>query len=467
MRRPWLLLFLCVWGIPRTTLAQHAFDDLPIDDPSRRSILAAGEDATKKIRDNIFVVARVDHAECYPGQQILLSYRLYTALQSTSSVTAKPILNGFTVKERKLNEAPLPDKTIDGRRYHGFVVWQALLTPLQTGEYTIDPLTVGNDVRYTGADGKPGHYAGVVISRKTTIHVGPLPAIGKPPSYNGLVGKWQIRSRLATPRPDSTGSDTLFVEIAGAGSFDNIGMPYLRWPAGLRHIEPIQRWEINDTAAPQTGKKIFAIPFTTAAAGEYVLPPMELAWFDPAAEKYHISKTDSLTVHATGNAAAAPPVAATPTATPAVAPPADESFITPMVILLGLLAVLILLFVILRTRRRRAVVAVPAPAAYTAAASPAPAITPPPSPEPIQPPTEERQLADIKQTLLQFLQTRLQTEAWAEEDILQLLQKKDPSLTEKVSPLLEQCNKLLYSPHRPDPGVLTSLNRQLEEVLKQ
>ncbi|HVN67344.1 MAG TPA: hypothetical protein VMT55_03155, partial [Candidatus Sulfotelmatobacter sp.] len=370
-------------------------------------------------------------------------------------------LNGFTVKERKADETPLPDKTIDGRRYHGFTVWQVLLTPLQTGDYTIDPLMVGNEVSYTGANGRPGHYAGAVSSHKTTIHVGALPAIGKPPSFSGLVGKWQIHSWLATPRPDSTGSDTLFVEIAGAGSFDNIGLPYLRWPVGLRHVEPIQRWEINDTAAPQTGKKIFAIPFTAAAAGEYILPPMELAWFDPGAEKYHTARTDSLTIHVMENTTTAPSVAATPAAKPAAAPPAEDSFITPAVILTGLLAVLILLFVILRSRSRRRR---EHPATPAATPEP-PVVTPPPSPELPQLPTEERQLAEIKQTLLQYLQSRLQTDAWAEEDLVQLLQKKDPSLAEKVSPLLDQCNKLLYSPHRPDPGVLTALNRKLEEII--
>src|ERR1700742_3117936 len=115
-----LLILLLGTIIPRTLHAQHAFDDLPIDDPSKRSVLAAGEDPAKKIRENMFIVANVSRPECYQGQQILLSYRLYTALQSTSTVTTKPILNGFTIKERRPDETPLPDKTVDGRRYHGF-----------------------------------------------------------------------------------------------------------------------------------------------------------------------------------------------------------------------------------------------------------------------------------------------------------------------------------------------------------
>ncbi|HEY4111985.1 hypothetical protein [Puia sp.] len=495
MRRQQLLYLLFLFGIflPRLSLAQRAFDDLPIDDPSKRSVLAPGEDPAKKIRDNIFIVTTVDHAECYPGQQVLLSYRLYTALHSTSTVTSKPILNGFTVKERKPDETPLPDKTIDGRHYHGFTVWQALITPLQTGDYTIEPLQAGNTVSYTRADGQAAQYSGVVTSRKTTIHVQPLPAIDRPPAFNGLVGKWKIQSRLTAPRPDSAGNDTLLVDISGAGSFDNIAVPYIRWPAGFRHLEPLQRWDVNDSTIPQTGTKTFAIPFTASVAGQYALPPMELAYFDPAGAKYHSTNTDSLIVHVMDIPAIARPAAPAPTTT---APPVSTG--SPIIVKLLfpiLLIVVVLVLLILRSRRRRATTitdsaatapepATPAatvPAPVTPAATvpepTVPATTLPAEPPPATPtpadfgqpklPEEERQLAGIKETLLHFLRSRLNTDAWAEEQLVHLLQQKDPFLAEKVTPLLELCNQLLYAPHRSDPAVLTRLNNGLEEILKQ
>ena len=107
MSRLWSILFLILAGtqIPGITHAQNAFDDLPIDDPSKRSILKPGEDPEKKIKNNIFIVTTIDHRDCYPGQQVLLSYRLYTALHSSSVVTSKPLLNGFTIKERKPDDA--------------------------------------------------------------------------------------------------------------------------------------------------------------------------------------------------------------------------------------------------------------------------------------------------------------------------------------------------------------------------
>jgi hypothetical protein len=419
----------------------------------------------------------VSRPECYQGQQILLSYRLYTALQSTSTVTTKPILNGFTIKERRPDETPIPDKTVDGRRYHGFVVWQALLTPLQPGEYTVDPLKTGNEVSYTTPDGRTAHYEGALTSRKTTIYVRPLPAIDRPPAFTGLVGKWQIQSRLTAPRTDSSGNDTLLVEITGSGSFDNITPPFMRWPAGFRHFEPIQRWQVNDTATPQSGHISFAIPFTASTPGEYSLSPMELVWFDPATEKYHTQGTDSLIVHVL---AAPKPPSAPPVATTTKPAPEPQTTMTIFVIAL---AVIIIIGIILVLRRRKLAAKMPAasepvakmptpseptPNVPTASESTASApIVSPPATLPPDLPKEDLALADIKQALLHALQQRLQTDAWAEEDIIQILQQKDPPLAGKVISLLDECNKLLYSPLHTDQRVLSRLNRQLDAILKR
>ena len=296
MRRIILLLFLSTTTRPMASFAQHAFDDLPIDDPSRRSVLLPNENPVKKIRDNIFVMATVDHPNCYAGQQVELTYRLYTALQSTSTVTAAPHFDGFIAKERKVDETRLRVKVIDGRSYRAFAVWKVLLMPLQAGDYTLDAVTLNNVVSYTMADGRSAQYSAPVTSNKAHIHVKPLPVTGQPPAFTGPVGKWNIQSHLASPRLRVGDYDTLWVEIAGAGSFDNIPAPLLRWPAGFRHVESIERWQVNDNTVPESGRKWIAIPFTADKPGQYGLPPIPFAWFDPVTRQYHITHTDSLAV---------------------------------------------------------------------------------------------------------------------------------------------------------------------------
>ena len=351
MRRHWVFLFLLLSGAvrPLASHAQHAFDDLPVDDPSHRSVLGPHEDPTKKIKANVFVIATTDHSTCYPGEQVQLTYRLYTALQSTSTIAAKPGFNGFTVKERKTDETPLPDKVVNDRHYHGFTIWQVLLTPLQPGDYAIDPLSVDNTVSYTTMDGKTARYSAPVSSNKAVIHVIPLPAAGQPRAFAGLVGQWKIKSRLSSTQLDVGDYDTVLVEIAGVGSFDNITTPAIVWPAGFRHFDAIERWNINDSTVPESGTKRIAIPFTANTPGQYRLPAMQLAWFDPVTKTYEVTQTDSLALRVVGTTAAAASATAA-SAKKSPLPGANSSRLAKDLLVSVIILIVIALFFRLRRR---------------------------------------------------------------------------------------------------------------------
>src|ERR1700712_429431 len=73
------------------------FNDLPINDPSKNSILQPGEDSIKKIRENIFVTSVISKRHCFLGEPVLLTVSLYSALQSTSKIAKAPSFAGFGV----------------------------------------------------------------------------------------------------------------------------------------------------------------------------------------------------------------------------------------------------------------------------------------------------------------------------------------------------------------------------------
>lgn len=452
MRGQSIMLVILLSGItsPLATLSQHLFDDLPIGDPSRHSALGPHEKPEKKIRDNLFVVAAADPSTCYPGQQVQLTWRLYTALHSTSAIAAKPALSGFMVREGKVDETPLRDSVIGGRHYHGFTVWQVLVTPLQAGTYTIAPLSVSNDVSYTAAGGKPAHYSGPVASNNVAVQVLPLPTAGQPRPFTGLVGKWQVHSRLALPRLDAGGTDSILVEIAGTGNFDNITPPPVRWPAGFHQFDPVQRQDLRDDRVPPTGRKIIAIPFTASVPGKYTLPPMELAYFDPDAARYQVAHADSLSLEVIRPPAGAASSAAASQLPTASLPATVISLLSRLLFPVLFIGAVILLL-ILRSNRSR-----PVPPAN----SPSETDTH----EKLNLPQEELYLANLKKDLLTFLRSRLQTDTCSEEELMRLLERKDRILAGKTRPLLDSCNRLLYSPHQSDPGALGELNRQVATI---
>ncbi len=62
-------------------------------------ILRPGEDVQEKIKKNIFLKIIADKTECFVGEPIVVSFKLFTRLLSKTNITNAPLFNGFSVSE--------------------------------------------------------------------------------------------------------------------------------------------------------------------------------------------------------------------------------------------------------------------------------------------------------------------------------------------------------------------------------
>ncbi len=445
-------------GLPADA-QQGAFDDLPVGDAARRSVPGSHADAGRKIQENIRVEASFDRATCYPFEQVLLTYRLYTALQSNSMVAVRPSLEGFISRELPQDGGAPAEKTIGGKTYRVFTVWRVRLTALQPGSYTIGPLTVSNEISYTAADGGVGHYQGPVSSSVAHIRVLPLPAAGQPAGFMGPVGQWAVSSRVTASRPATGEGDTLLVEMTGQGSFEALTVPDIRWPDGLRHYKPAEKWMVREDGYPQSGKKIFAIPFSGKLPGKYVLPVVAVTYFDPVVGVYRTVESRELSVQVGGDMVEAGAVSAEEAAKAERVLDAQVS----RLLLLGSLAALVVVgvvVVVLRRKKRVAPVVVtvaPVPSASEQLAD-------------VETITDEAvYLSAMKQLLIDHLRSKLGIEGWgdprAEEELMRLLQERDSGTAGRIGTVLDQCNRLLYAPHSVDTEVRSELSARVAAVL--
>src|SRR5688572_13231783 len=76
---------------------EDIFGDLPINDPSSRSMLKAGENGEEKIQKYIIINGFLNKASCYVGEPVLLTYELLSALKSKSTIHRPPALTGFQI----------------------------------------------------------------------------------------------------------------------------------------------------------------------------------------------------------------------------------------------------------------------------------------------------------------------------------------------------------------------------------
>ncbi len=114
--------------------------------------------------------------------------------------------------------------------------------------------------------------------------------------FAGAVGQFTIQSEVEDKQLAVGDVTNLNIVVSGSGNLPLMGSPVIDWPPGIETFESESKEELNKTVSPITGKKIFTIPFSPAAAGQYVVPAITLVSFDPVAGKFVELKTDSIPI---------------------------------------------------------------------------------------------------------------------------------------------------------------------------
>jgi hypothetical protein len=278
----------------------------------REDILKPGENVKEKIRKNLFVKIQVDRNTCYVGEPIVATYKLYSRLNAESRVTRRPSLNGFSVYDMidPGTDAVSVEK-LNGKAFTVHTIRKTQLIPLQAGSIDLDPVEVENTVHFIkGGARQEAHRSGnrlrdlldqlsgesnlgpavdenVTLDTKPyTITVKPLPEENKPANFNGAVGNFSIEASLASKNVAAQDEATLHVVVKGKGNLPVITAPPVEWPAGIDAFDPKAKEDVNKTVVPMSGSKSFDYIFTARDSGRYLIPAINLSYFDPGSQTY-------------------------------------------------------------------------------------------------------------------------------------------------------------------------------------
>lgn len=292
---------------PRPT---HQFEDY---------ILKEGESAEKKTRKNLFVKLDISKNDCYVGEAITASYKLYTRLRSESTITNAPSFNGFSVSDLDVNDHVSIEK-YKGRPYNVYVLRKVQLYPMHEGEITLAPLITENKVTFLRSDyvGRQGrdmffelfeNFADAttpqneVVDKTVTlksepvvIEVKPLPAKNVPANFKGTVGNYTISASLKKDKITTDDEGVLQLTISGEGNIQMVNAPEIMWPEGIDGFDAKVKGSINKNVVPMAGSKTFSYPFIVDKPGNYTLDSISFSYFDPATSGYKTVKTNALNI---------------------------------------------------------------------------------------------------------------------------------------------------------------------------
>ncbi len=270
--------------------------------------------------DELFMTATVNKTKVYEQEALLLSYKVYSAVNLTSLNGKAPDLKGFQIQEVELpRNKEWQIEHYKGRNYRTLLWQQFVLFPQQSGEIEIPSTTfegvVTQQVRnYDDIFSFFGGNNYVEVKRelrtpKLKINVQKLPA-GKPDSYSGAVGNFKISSSVSTTELKANEAVTLRLVISGTGNMKLIKTPEIAFPEDFEIYDPKVENKFTLKNNGFSGNKIIEYLAIPRYGGSYTIPAVKFTYFDINAREYKTLETESYTLQVekgkeTGGAVAA------------------------------------------------------------------------------------------------------------------------------------------------------------------
>jgi hypothetical protein len=264
-----------------------------------------------EIAKNLYIRAIVDKTKAYKGEQIIVTYKLYTRLSIASQmgVNKLPQYQGFWAEELETSgNINFTTEIIEGKQFRVGVLKRVALFPTQTGTLEVTPFELAVPVQiqkqrnsksvwddfFGDPFGRSEIYEFNAKSNVVKIDVQSFPD-GQPDSFKGAVGDYSFDAKLNNSTVKSNEPLTLNVNISGFGNIKLIDMPEINLPNGFEKYEPKINEQI-ERKGKVSGSKSGEYLFVPRVVGIREIPPIEFSYFDPNKKKYVTLKSESFTI---------------------------------------------------------------------------------------------------------------------------------------------------------------------------
>jgi len=260
--------------------------------------------------ENLYLKTFIDKKSVYQNQQILVEYKLYFRVDVRSyNIEKVPTNPGFWMEEFKLPSQPrVSNEIINGVTYRVATLRKVALFPTRSGELTIEPMTISLDAvvkqkRRSRSifddffDDPFGRTVKTTVSSQTLkVNVEPLPEIGRPAVFDGVVGKYNISLKADKTELKANEAVSVQLSIKGDGNVKLLKAPVIDLPADMEIYDPKEKTNISRENNKISGSKVIEYVIVPRFKGSYKIEPVSFSYFDPVKAKYNTLKTNPISL---------------------------------------------------------------------------------------------------------------------------------------------------------------------------
>ncbi len=260
-------------------------------DPIAITVNKRGSSPSRNIA-KFFLEAEIDNVTPFRGEQVTLTYTLYTQVDVTSFDEELPKYKGFWTEEIfSPKNLSLREVQKNGSRYHAATIKKLALFPTKSGVIKIEPMKAIMGIR-----DKKQRWNDFSLfsqpSKKFTVSTNTLKLDVKPLPDNSdvkisaVVGNWNVKSSISSTNVKQDEAITFKVIVSGNGNIHAVDITDLSFPDELEVFEPEIEVEDNPLRDKIGGKKQFEWVLIPRFAGDIFIPKIEFIYFDPKTEKW-------------------------------------------------------------------------------------------------------------------------------------------------------------------------------------
>ncbi len=290
---------------------------------------AQAPDKSVQVGDNLFLRTDVDRTRVYQGEQVTVTFKVYTRVRITNyTINKLPNMIGFWSEDIAIpQQVNLVNETYKGKQYQVGVLKKNALFPTQTGTLEINPLEILCQVqvqrpRSNGKDWFDQFFNDpffntvqtsnvTITSEPVKITVLPLPKNDVSRTFKGAVGKFSMDVALSKNDVKTNEPLSLKATITGSGNIQVLEAPGLEVPNDFEKYDPKVTDNVDRSGPVIHGSKTFEWLLVPRYPGSKHIPPLEFSYFDPSQRKYVTLRSAPLAITVEKGSAEPPQIAGT------------------------------------------------------------------------------------------------------------------------------------------------------------